>query len=241
MKTIKKNDIITYDKFIVGRSNMSAYNLSKKLINNITMTSFLLFISGPVGCGKSHLLYELSSCFEEKYPHESSKIISVRTLIDDYICTLKAKDENLFYKKYVGNKLLLIDDFHYVAGLINTQEMLCDVFETFVNAGISIIITSEYEIGMFEGVIHFCKTGNNFYVTNIKRADRLLRKKKLKIVLDKRKVKLNQYIFRYIVSNEKILLSSFDGLISKIKLKGKVERHKLTSKEILDLIKVYER
>ena len=220
---------------------MSAYNLSKKLINNVSMIGFLVFISGPVGCGKSHLLYELSSFFAEKYPYESSKIVSVRTLIDDYICTLKAKDENLFYKKYVGNKLLLIDEFHCVAGLINTQEVLCDVFETLINSGTSIIITSEYEIGMFERLSHLIKTSNNFHVNNIKKADRLLRKKKLKIVLDKRKVKLNQYIFRYIVSNEKILLSSFDGLISKIKLKGKVERHKLTSKEILDLIKVYER
>ena len=146
----------TFDNFIVGSSNKFAHAACLSIANN---PSFLegkpeyenliaspynpLFIYGPSGLGKTHLLHAVVNRIREKY--DTAKILYIRG--DDFtnqlIDHLSRGAMNEFKDKYRKCDVLLIDDVQFIAGKLSTQEEFFHTFNALYEEHKQIILTSD--------------------------------------------------------------------------------------------------
>ena len=85
------------------------------------------------------------------------------------------------------------------------------------------------------------KANVNLIKVKIHKADFALRKEELRRTLNIENTSVSKKVFYYIVLNKKIELASFRGCIKKISLTKILKNDKLVNKEIIKLLKEYER
>ena len=139
----------TFDNFIVGSSNKFAHAaalaVADKDYDTVDTHNLYnpLFIYGPSGVGKTHLLYAITNRISKNFP--SKKIIYVKgeEFTNQLIDAIQKKTNIQFRDKYRGADVLLIDDIQFVAGRISTQEELFNTFNAIYEDYKQIILTSD--------------------------------------------------------------------------------------------------
>ena len=133
----------TFDNFIVGSSNKFAHAACTAVAANPAMNYNPLFIYGPSGLGKTHLLYAITNEIKRKKP--AAKIISIKgeDFTTQFIEALAAQMTNEFRNKYRSCDVLLIDDIQFIAGKTSTQEEFFHTFNALYEEHKQIILTSD--------------------------------------------------------------------------------------------------
>ena len=133
----------TFDNFIVGSSNKFAHAACTAVAANPAMNYNPLFIYGPSGLGKTHLLYAITNEIKRKKP--AAKIIYIRgeDFTTQFIEALAAQMTNEFRNKYRSCDVLLIDDIQFIAGKTSTQEEFFHTFNALYEEHKQIILTSD--------------------------------------------------------------------------------------------------
>lgn len=135
----------TFDNFIVGDSNKFAhaacYAVSQNPAKEYNYNP--LFIYGPSGLGKTHLLYAITNEIRKREP--DVKIIYVKgdEFTNQMIECLSRQTMNKFHDKYRNCDVLLIDDIQFIAGKVSTQEELFHTFNTLYEEHKQIILASD--------------------------------------------------------------------------------------------------
>lgn len=146
LKTEEKSDYeYTFDTFIVGRSNEFAYAACTAVARaNRTDTTYNpLFIYGPSGMGKTHLLNAIYNDVKNNMPEKNVIISTGESFANELIDMIAKKNTQYFHQKYRSADILLIDDIHFIAGKDSTQEEFFHTFNELYNNGRQIVITSD--------------------------------------------------------------------------------------------------
>ena len=133
----------TFDNFIEGESNRFARAACWKVANNPSREWNPLFIYGPSGVGKTHLLYAVVNEIRRQRP--TVKIIYTKG--DDFtnymIDCITHKDMAAFRERYRGCDVLLVDDIQFISGKVATQEEFFHTFQALFDEGKQIILASD--------------------------------------------------------------------------------------------------
>jgi len=133
----------TFENFIVGNSNKFAHAACTAVAANPAKDYNPLFIYGPSGLGKTHLLYAITN--ELSKIKKDIKIIYIKG--DDFtnqlIESLSRQGMKDFRDKYRNCDVLLIDDIQFIAGKNSTQEEFFHTFNTLYEERKQIILTSD--------------------------------------------------------------------------------------------------
>ena len=138
----------TFDNFIVGVSNKMANSAALAVANqnyNLQDTKLYnpLFIYGPSGVGKTHLLYAIVNRIAKNHPDKKIIYIKGEEFANQLFDAIQKKNPQQFRDKYRNADVLLIDDIHFVAGKTSTQEELFNTFNAIYEANRQIILTSD--------------------------------------------------------------------------------------------------
>ena len=111
----------TFDNFIVGNSNKFAHAAATAVAAAPAMNYNPLFIYGPSGLGKTHLLYAITN--EVKKKKRDAEIIYIKgeDFTNQLIEALARQKTAEFRNKYRSCDMLLIDDIQFIAGKVSTQ------------------------------------------------------------------------------------------------------------------------
>lgn len=140
----------TFENFIVGRSNDFAHAACVAVADNINNPSESkdqyynpLFIYGPSGLGKTHLMYAITNKIRSK--NLNAKIIYIKgeEFTNELIEAIAVRDTSAFKDKYRKVDVLLIDDIQFIAGKESTQEEFFHTFNTLYEDHKQIIFTSD--------------------------------------------------------------------------------------------------
>ena len=130
------------DRFVVGASNRLAHAACQSVCQGDTDHYNPVFIHGPVGCGKTHLL--VGTCLElrKRCPEQWTELVPAERFVQAYI---QADETNSFDSlrrmvRQVDN--LLIDDVQFMAGKDRTQEEFFHTFNDLFNAGRRLMISA---------------------------------------------------------------------------------------------------
>ena len=133
----------TFENFIVGASNKFAHAACIAVADRPAQAYNPLFIYGPSGLGKTHLLYAITNELKKKIANIRVIYIKGEDFANQLIDSISRQAMNEFRDKYRSCDVLLIDDIHFIAGKTSTQEEFFNTFNALHEAGKQIIMTSD--------------------------------------------------------------------------------------------------
>ena len=140
---LEYNPQFTFDRFIVGPSNQFAHAAALAVANNPAGSNNPLFIHGPSGLGKTHLLYAIAAEISAKHPEYNIVYKRGDEFTNELIRSLQEGKNQAFRNKYRNADLFLMDDIQFIAGKEATQEEFFHTFNTLYENGKQIVLTSD--------------------------------------------------------------------------------------------------
>lgn len=133
----------TFTNFIVGETNKFARAACWKVANNPSNEWNPLFIYGPSGVGKTHLMYAVVNEILMQNPYAKVIYTKGEEFVNYMIECLSHKSMSAFRDRYRECDVLLIDDIQFIAGKVSTQEEFFNTFDTLFSDGKQIILASD--------------------------------------------------------------------------------------------------
>lgn len=138
----------TFENFVVGASNKFASSAAVAVANqnfsSPTKKEFNpLFIYGPSGVGKTHLLYSVVNRVLKNNPDKKIVYVKGEEFANQLFTAIRKHNTDEFKNKYRDADLLLIDDIHFVAGKDSLQEEFFNTFNAIYDANKQMIFTSD--------------------------------------------------------------------------------------------------
>lgn len=133
----------TFDNFIVGESNKFACAAARSVANDPGNSYNPLFIHGPSGIGKTHLLIAITNEIKRNRPDVKIIYKHGEEFTNELIGALQSGAMERFRARYRMTDVLLIDDIQFIAGKASTQEEFFWTFSTLYENKKQIILTSD--------------------------------------------------------------------------------------------------
>ena len=137
------NPQFSFDNFVVGPSNRFAHGAAIAVSNNPGQVYNPLFIYGPAGVGKTHLLYAIANGIRKNNPNSKIVYIKGDQFTNELIAAIQSGKNIEFRSKYREADLFLIDDIQFIAGKESTQEEFFHTFNTLYEEHKQIVMTSD--------------------------------------------------------------------------------------------------
>ncbi len=137
------NQRYTFDDFVIGPGNRFAHAASLAVSESPAKQYNPLFIYGPTGLGKTHLLQSIAHEMKRRFPNFKILYISSEKFTNQLITAIQTKSTPQFRAKYRSLDLLLIDDVHFIAEKDSTQEEFFNTFNALYDAHKQIVVTSD--------------------------------------------------------------------------------------------------
>ena len=135
----------TFNNFVVGRSNALAQAAAMRVSQpqkNIPVEFNPLYIHGPVGTGKTHLLNAIAWESKARHPERKILFLSAVRFMSSFVEAVKSKDTISFKKIFSDVDLLLIDDMQFLQGK-SVQQEFCHIFNALDTSKHQIVVAGD--------------------------------------------------------------------------------------------------
>ncbi len=137
------NPTYTFDQFVIGASNRFAHAAALSVAEMPARSYNPLFIYGPAGLGKTHLLQAIGHYVQTMHRMKRVRYVSTEAFMNEFVDAIRSKSMPAFKRRYRDLDVLLIDDIQF---LERTQELQEEFFHTFNDlhqGGSQIVISSD--------------------------------------------------------------------------------------------------
>jgi chromosomal replication initiator protein len=134
----------TFDNFVEGECNRLARSAGMAVAQKPGGTSFNpLVLYSSSGLGKTHLVQSIGNETKRLYPTKTVLYVSAEKFIHQFIEHSKNNEINDFINFYQLIDVLIIDDIHYFAPAIKSQDAFFSIFNHLHQNGKQLILTSD--------------------------------------------------------------------------------------------------
>lgn len=133
----------TFQNFAVSGSNQLAFVSATTVAKKPGVAYNPLFIYGPVGVGKTHLMHAIASELYFKDPNRKILYITSEEFTNEVVEAIRNNNTSQMKRRFRELSLLMIDDIQFVAGKERVQEELFHTFNILVDNASQIILTSD--------------------------------------------------------------------------------------------------
>lgn len=141
-----RRNFASLDAFVVGEGNRLAHAAVKNLLGQLGRYS-PLFLSGPPGSGKTHLLEGAWRSARQTAPHRRTIYLSAEQFTTQFVEALRGSGLPSFRRKYRDVELLLIDDLQFFAGKPSTLTELQHTVDTLMRSGRQVVLAADRGLG----------------------------------------------------------------------------------------------
>ena len=145
--SIEYNDQ-TFDNFISAQCNLIAYQAAQEVARAVvhhdySMSLNPLFIYGPSGLGKTHLLHAIRNYIHENAPDIKSLFITSEGFTNELIRAITKSTQDQVRRKYRTVDILLLDDVQFFSNKDNSALEIFNTFNQLFENKKHIIMTSD--------------------------------------------------------------------------------------------------
>ncbi|MCL5970389.1 MAG: chromosomal replication initiator protein DnaA [Patescibacteria group bacterium] len=133
----------TFQNLAVSSSNQLAYVSCQTVSKNIGAAYNPLFIYGPVGVGKTHLMQAIANDVYEKDPNKKIVYITSEEFTNEVVEAIRTNNTHKMKTRFRSCALLLIDDVQFLAGKEKVQEELFHTFNILIDKSSQIVLSSD--------------------------------------------------------------------------------------------------
>jgi chromosomal replication initiator protein len=133
----------TFENMAVSSSNQLAFVSASTVAKKPGVAYNPLFIYGPVGVGKTHLMQAIANEVYSKDPNKKILYTTSEEFTNEVVEAIRTNNTSGMKRKFRNLDLLIIDDIQFIAGKEKIQEELFHTFNTLVDLGSQIVLSSD--------------------------------------------------------------------------------------------------
>jgi chromosomal replication initiator protein len=133
----------TFERFVIGAGNRLAHAAALAVAELPGEAYNPLFIHGPPGLGKTHLLGAIADYLRRRRPEFTVHYTTAERFTTDFVTALRKDGPEVFKRRYRKLDALLIDDVQALEGKEHTQEEFVHTFNALHAAGKQIVLSSD--------------------------------------------------------------------------------------------------
>lgn len=146
------NPSFTFANFVVGPSNLDAVQAAVLASSNPGAMN-PIFIYSSTGYGKTHLLNAIGNAFRERFGSKKVLYTNTDSFIDEFVKFTRGRSDGKDFKQFFDTvDILLIDDIQFLRDKVETSAFFFNIFNTFVNTGRQIVMTSDRSPAELQGL-----------------------------------------------------------------------------------------
>ena len=213
------NPNLNFENFIQGKSNDIALSYSKKVCEHISRYN-PLYICGGVGLGKTHLLNAIGLALQNE---NNVMFISAERFMYHFIKSIKKNDMVNFKDFFRKSSVFIIDDIQFISGKESLQEEFFHTFNSLMDKGSQIIISSDRSPAKLDKVQDRIKSRlSGGLVVDIDSPDLELKSKIIKKKIEeieiqfKENINLSDEVINFIASETKTNIRELIGVLNRV-------------------------
>jgi chromosomal replication initiator protein len=137
------NPKLTFEQFVIGDANRFAHAAALAVAENPGNAYNPLFVVGPPGVGKTHLLHSIGNYVTAYGGGLTVRYTTVERFTNEFLEALKTRDVDAFKHRYRRNDVLLIDDVQFLESKVKTEEEFFHTFNALHETGSQLVLTSD--------------------------------------------------------------------------------------------------
>jgi chromosomal replication initiator protein len=137
------NPKYTFDQFVIGAGNRFAHAASLAAAELPGHSYNPLFLHGAPGLGKTHLLHAIGNYVERYGSGLEVRYATIEEFTSEFVEAVRRNATAAFKQRFRGADVVLIDDVQFLAGRAKTREEFFHTFNTLIDAGRQLVMTSD--------------------------------------------------------------------------------------------------
>jgi chromosomal replication initiator protein len=215
------NSELTFSTFVVGKNSEFAHAACFNVARNPGADDYNpLYIYGPVGMGKTHLLHAAGNHIREQFQRLKITYISAERFMNECISAIRRHEMDKFRQKYRENSdILLVDDVQYIARGEAVQEEFFHTVNSFIDMRKQVILASDRMPKDIHGLEDRSRTRlERGLIADITMPDLETRIAILRYKAEKYNIRLPEDVVNYIARISKRSIRELEGNLKKIKM-----------------------
>ena len=135
------NPKLTFDQFVIGDSNRLAHAAALTVAEMPGQAYNPLFICGPPGVGKTHLLRAIAALLLSHNPSLIVRFTTGEAFTNEFLFALGGGKVGGFKDRFRRVDVLLVDDVHFLERKTKTEEEFFHTFNDLYEVGCQIVLT----------------------------------------------------------------------------------------------------
>lgn len=209
------NPRYTFENYCGSISNQLARSIGETIANDSTSTTFNpLFVFGPSGVGKTHLIHAIGVRIKERRPEARVLYVNSRFFESQFTVASRNGKINEFINFYQSIDVLIIDDIQDLIDKEKTQVTFFHIFNHLHLNNKRIILTSDCRPSQLKGMPERLLTRFKWGMTvELERPDLELRKEVLRLKAEVEGLDITPEVLDYIAENVTGSIRELEGVV----------------------------
>ncbi len=134
---------LTFDQFVIGDCNRFAHAAALAVAELPGQAYNPLFIYGPPGVGKTHLLHSIGNYVRRFGEGLTVRATTTEQFTSDFVTAVRTGGLDAFKGRFRRADVLLIDDVQFLESKVKTEEEFFHTFNALHEAGSQLVLTSD--------------------------------------------------------------------------------------------------
>jgi chromosomal replication initiator protein len=137
------NPSYTFERFVIGRGNRLAHAGALAVAEAPSEAYNPLFLHGPPGLGKTHLLVAIANYLRAHAPGLGVRYTTAECFTNEFVGSLRSSGLEAFKRRYRDLDILLVDDVQFLEGKHHTEEEFFHTFNALYEGGSQLVLSAD--------------------------------------------------------------------------------------------------
>jgi chromosomal replication initiator protein len=133
----------TFDRFVIGEGNRLAHAAALAVAEAPSEAYNPLFLHGPPGLGKTHLLVAIANYLAANAPALNVRYTTAERFTNEFVVALRSAGAEEFKRRHRDLDVLLVDDVQFLEGKRHTEDEFFHTFNALYEGGSQLVLSAD--------------------------------------------------------------------------------------------------